>query len=397
MKLITYIIAFFAIISCLFACNRTGDRPDVGLNRPLDSLFNSMFAPDEPGAVVMVMHHDSIIYSGAFGLADLGTKMPMSDSTMINISSASKMFITAGIMRLVEEGRISLTDSLSKFFPEFPSPLFNGITIEHVMSHTTGLPDERPRTPEQWIKYLDTHSSAFGYGPDYRLYARGEELTRFFETIDTLTFVPGSKFEYQEAPFHLLPQIIEIVTGKRFASWMRNNVFDPAGLKDITYFTPDVKIKNMAHGYTLAKPGQKADRFYDTSSGEWVEADYGEVDFYASMVDVGIYTNAKELMKWVKCIFNYELLSKQSMDNILYPRVATPLPDVSYCLSAYISEDYGPRKVFHSRPNGGFATYTSFFPDENLYYFIIANRPNWNRRSTGAKVDSILRANHRLP
>ena len=140
-RIACFLIIFSFISAAFFSCKQKETRPDYGLNEPLDSLFSSLFAKDEPGAVVMIMHDDSLIYKGAFGLADLQTKTPVTDSTMFNISSASKMYVTVAIMKLAEQGKLSLQDSLSKFFPQYPSPVFNGITIEHVLSHTTGLPD----------------------------------------------------------------------------------------------------------------------------------------------------------------------------------------------------------------------------------------------------------------
>lgn len=398
MKTITNITALLIVVVALIGCTRQTGRPDFGMNESIDRLFTDMFGEDEPGAAVMVMYHDTIVYEGFFGVADLGTKERISDSTMLNITSASKTFISVAIMRLVEEGRLSLTDTLSKFFPQFKSPVFKGITVEHILSHTSGLPDERPHTQEAWEKYRNSHSSTFGFGPDFRLYARGEELTRFFETIDTLSFVPGSRFEYQEAPYLLLPQIIENVTGKRFGSWMKTNVFDKAGVTEVVYFSPDATIPHLAHAYEPPQYNAKIDRVYSTSKAQWIEADYGEVEFFGSMADMGIYITPRDFMKWIKSVFNNEVVSKESLDKILAPRVATPTPDVSYCLGAFVTDNpYEPRKAFHSRRNGGFSAYTAFYPDQDLYYFIFANRGFWDRLKTSSAIDSIIFNNPRFP
>ncbi len=398
MKTITNITAFLLLLIALFSCTKHSGRPDYGMNDDIDAIFTRMFGSDEPGAAVMVMYKDTIVYEGFFGMANLETGQRMSDSTMINVTSASKTFITIAIMKLVEEGRISLSDSLSKFFPEFPNPVFNSITIEHILSHSSGLPDERPRTQEDFDKYSKSHNSTFGFGPDFRLYARGDELIRFFETIDTLSFVPGSRFEYQEAPYLLLPKIIERVTGKKFEVWMKTNIFDKAGLTEVTYFSPDIVIPNMAHAYEPPQHFAKTDRVFNTSKMQWVEADYGEVDFFASMYDVGVYITPRDLMKWLKSVFHYELVSQESMEIIMKPRVATQVADVSYCLGAFVTDNpYEPRRAFHSRRNGGFSTITAFFPDLQLYYFIVANRGFWDRFGAASEMDSIIFNNPRFP
>lgn len=398
MKHLTFILTFALALIVLPGCRRHDARPDFGMNEDIDAIFTRMFSDDEPGAAVMVMYKDTLIYSGFFGFANLETNERMSDSTMLNITAASKTFISAAILKLQEEGRLKLTDSLSKYFPQFTNPVFRGITIEHVLTHTTGLPDERPRSQDQWEKYRDTHSSAFGFGPDFRKYARGDELIRFFETVDTITFVPGSHFDYQDAPYLLLPPIIEKVTGKRFEAWMKANIFDKAGLKEVVYFSPEIDIPHLAHAYEPPQHDTSPEKVYNTKKSQWIEADYGEVDYFASQTDMGVYISPRDFMKWLQISFDCRLLSRESMENILRPRVATSLPDVSYCLGAFITDNpYEPRKVFHSRRNGGFSTYTSMYPELGLYYFVIANRGFWDRYKVAEQIDSIIFSNPRFP
>ena len=153
-------------ILLLLCCACTGSRgkgptgPETELSVPLDSLFGSIFSErNAPGAVVIVMKGDSIYYNRSFGMARLGNDaLPMSDSTVLNVASASKTFTTMGLLKLVDEGRLTLDDNLAKFFPEFKAPFFKRITLRHVLSHTSGLPDLRPRTADQWKDYLRLHT-----------------------------------------------------------------------------------------------------------------------------------------------------------------------------------------------------------------------------------------------
>ena len=116
--------ATIAALSITAACNKTNNDycadhgiPACEYTSKLDSLFTPMFPDNEPGAIVTVMRNDTIIYNHAFGLASLETSHPITDSTLFNMASASKIFCAAALLRLSEQGAISLDDPLSKYFP----------------------------------------------------------------------------------------------------------------------------------------------------------------------------------------------------------------------------------------------------------------------------------------
>ena len=118
--------ATIAALSITAACNKTNNDycadhgiPACEYTSKLDSLFTPLFPDNEPGAIVTVMRNDTIIYNHAFGLASLETSHPITDSTLFNMASASKIFCAAALLRLSEQGAISLDDPLSKYFPEF--------------------------------------------------------------------------------------------------------------------------------------------------------------------------------------------------------------------------------------------------------------------------------------
>ena len=95
------------------------------------------------------------------------------------------MFSTAALMKLCEEGQITLDDRLSDYFPEFPADIFSKITVRDVLSHTSGLPDLRPRTAEEWDKYTRTNQSIFCKREDYRLYSTDKEHVQIIRDLTT--------------------------------------------------------------------------------------------------------------------------------------------------------------------------------------------------------------------
>ena len=386
------------IVFYLWVCTLTGavlsckDKPaevyDNEMCTPLDSLFSTIFTdPSEPGAVVMICHGDTILYNRSFGMADLGRDTELTDSTVFNIASASKTFATAAIIKLRDSGRLSLDDNLSKFFPEFPEHVFSRVTLRHVLSHTSGLPDKRPRTADQWNEYIKTNQSPFGYGPDYLLYGREEELTSFFKTVDSLISEPGSRYEYQNAPYLLIPTIVERVTGKSYEAWMKQNIFKPAGLQETDYYDP---AKLMAHAYAPANRDNTDGRFR-SKDGRWVEQDYGETEFFLTRADQGVCTSPKEFSKWIQALYKGQIISRKSLDEVNRPVVDTDVDSIQYGLGLFVQDITSkPYKVFHNRNNGGFSIFEAVFPSQHLYYLIFSNRSDWDRYHTAKAMDSIL-------
>lgn len=190
-----------SVMLLVWACSRTSNKhnmpelPATAVTAPLDSLFTSIFDGNGPGAIIMVARGDSLVYRRAFGYADIESGTRISDSTVFNLSSASKVLSSVALLRLAEQGKINLDDSLSKYFPEFPERFFSHITIRHILTHSTGLPDLLPRNNDEWNIYLVDHKSIFGFGNDYRLYGSDKEYMQVFENLDSVDFEPGRHYQ----------------------------------------------------------------------------------------------------------------------------------------------------------------------------------------------------------
>lgn len=388
-----FVIALSLCCACRDKRAAMSNSPVTELTAPLDSIFERIFPDvDAPGAVVIVMKGDTTYYNRSFGMARLGADaMPMSDSTVLNVASASKTFTTMGLLKLVDQGKLSLDDNLAKFFPEFKAPFFRQITLRHVLTHTSGLPDARPRTADQWKEYLKLHSSVFAQAPDFLRYGREDELARFFTTVDTLRFAPGTHYEYADAPYLLIPHIIEQLTGCTFEEWIEAEVFAPAGLTETTY--RDFKNPAIsAHGYAPAS-GKRRHETFRSSDGKWDEFDYGEAEFFNTRADNGIFTTPRDFVKWKKALYSGKVVRPALLDSANRCLTSTNFANIGYGLGLYVQDIPGkPKKAFHSTSNGGYGIFEAVFPDKDVFYLIFANRPDWNRLETAIKVDSVLTA-----
>ena len=370
----------------MYSCNSHSSKsvkPELEtenqITNAVDTLFSSLFKSDEPGAYVMIVKNDSILYSRGFGKANLDQNISLTDSTMINICSVSKQFSAVALCLLAEQGKLSLDDSVKKFFPNFEADFFNKITLRHLISHTSGLPDARPRTQEQWKEYKAINKTQFKSVEDFKLYCEEEESCRFMEQLDSLAFEPGSQYEYQNPTFQLILMIVEKTTGQKFDDWMRENIFLPIGMEKTTYFEPNKNIPFMATAYDI------------DDNKVWYECDYGEANFFGTKADGGLYTTPLEFLKWDNAIYSNKFISSSIREELHKGRIDTDIPYTQYGYGWFIERHPNrPQKIYHTGDNGGFLIFEGRFPKQNLFYLIFANRPDWDREDVVEQMDCIF-------
>ena len=368
------------LLSTILTILGCGGRNTV--SKDLDSLFSGIFPDNAPGAAVLVIKDGKTVFDKGYGLARLDTGEKVTDSTFFNICSVSKQFSSVALMLLSERGLLSLDDPVSKYFPEFEAEFFQRITLRHLLSHTSGIPDSRPRTQKQWEEYITKNPTEFSTVQDFDKLCEEEESCRYMVHLDSLAFEPGTAYEYQNPTFQLMLMIVEKVTGEDFDSWMRKNVFEPAGMERSVYFEPDREIPSMAHGYILDE------------NGEWVEHDYGEANFFGTKADGGLYCSPLEFAAWDHALYHDKVMSPQSRKEVHTPRIATDIPDTDYGYGWFIEHRHDrPEKIYHTGDNGGFLIFEGRFPGKDLFYLIFATHPEWDREETVEKVDSIFEKN----
>lgn len=396
----TYLLIFTLIFSTMIvACTGSNDKQVVAMQE-LDSLMTNNFPADEPGATLLILKGDEIIFDKGYGLADLEKNTKIDGNTFFNIASVSKQFSATAIMKLAEEGKISLDDNVKKYFPHFKADFFNKITLRHLLSHTSGIQDERPRTDMNFVLYC-TDVDSYAY----------------MENINKLAFEPGSNYEYMNPTYQLFYTIIEQVSGKTFEEYMRENIFTPAGMENAVYFSSDKTIPNMAHGYI---PNEVSDESSNADSdrsaeatalakkqqenakaiGNFKEYDYGEETFFASKADGGIYTSTHEFAMWEKALRNNTIISESMRKEAHSPKIKiTGSPYSSYQNRPFTSYGYGwfidenpnaPQKIYHTGDNGGFQIYAGRYTQDNVLVLIFANRNDKDRWTNVTNIENIL-------
>ncbi len=266
-----YFIAALMVI--LATCNpRTSDNS--GIYDELDTFFRGVFPKDEPGGAVLLVRGDSLIFSKGYGLANMQTKEPVTTNTLFNLGSITKTFVANAILLLHERGRLSLEDSLFKFFPEFRNKaIAQRVKIKHLLTHTSGLPDIR-NVASDTVFYL---------------HAKDQENWDPILQTDTLLFDPGSEFEYSNPAFNGLALIIEKVSGMKWQKFVAQEIFGPSMMKTST-------ITDGAH------PQDGVSHAYIYDHGEWKEDDYNEEPTFAAAGNGGVWSSVDELASYEKAI-----------------------------------------------------------------------------------------------
>ena len=346
------------------------DMKNSDLIKSIDRVFSAVYNnPNEPGAAVLIMQGNDTIYSRCFGIADMETKAPVTFETNFCIASVSKQFSAIALLQLAEQGLLSLDDPLSKFFPEFQAPIFKEITLHHIMSHTSGIPDDRPRDDRNFVLY-STDVTSVGY----------------MRTLDHLHFEPGSQYEYINPTFQLIYQIVERVTGIPFETYMQENVFGKAGMMTCRYFEPDRNISCMAHGYER------------NGKGDWLEYDYGEESFFATKADGALYCSINDFVNWERALRDNKVWTAAAKRLAYNPWIQIPV-DAEYGYQPHTGYGYGffvqdvpcqPTHVYHLGDNGGFTIYAGKIPERDLIFLFFSTRPDIDRLTMVNQVYHIL-------
>ncbi len=343
---------------CLLAVSCSTKQTGNFMFKSLDSLLTAEFVAGEPGGAVLVMKGDSTVYLKCFGLANMVTGEKITDNTLFNLGSISKTFVANGILILQEEGKLSVTDPLSKYFPEFKNREIAGkVTVAHLLTHTSGLPDNRPVSEN----------------PEFFITAKDYENWAPVMQAEKLEFEPGTKYEYSNPAFNGLALIIEKVSGQKWQDFIAGRIFKPAGMVTSTITDGPHPETGVSHGY-------------EAMNGRWEESDYGEFPTFPAAGNGGVWSSVRELVLYEKAIRQNIFLSKELTEKsrtIFRPDTwaDTVPPFIGY--SWFIGEnqvlgkanEFGVRLVYHTGDQGGFRAFFFSVPEKDLVYVGLFNSP----------------------
>ena len=202
----------------------------------IDRLLAEAYPPDQPGAAVLVRLGDRVLLRKGYGMASLEWAIPIDPQTTFPIGSLTKQFTAFAILKAAQEGKVSLEDPLTRFFPDLPA-FFQSIRIEHLLTHTSGI-------------------ASYPSLPDYLSWSQRDlpqeaMLQRFLK--EPLDFDPGRGWAYSDSGFYLLGVILEKVYGRSYAEVMQEKIFGPVGMSHSLVDQPGWIVARRAVGHVLEK------------------------------------------------------------------------------------------------------------------------------------------------
>ncbi len=337
MKKITLFLAFWLLFNLALA----QQKDDKQLFTDFDKMLSEQFKTNETGATALVARKGQIIYKKAFGMANFEYTIPMQVDNIFRIGSITKQFTAVAILQLMEQGKLNLQDSITKFIPDYPTH-GHKITIEHLLTHTSGI-----------MNYTDMKD----FEKQMTLDKKPIEMIDFFKN-QPMGFAPGTKFSYSNSGYFLLGYIIEKVSGKTYPQYIEENFFMPLGMTNSLYGSDTKIIKNRAGAYEKDSTG-----FINAPSMSMTQP-------YSAG---SIQSTVSDFFKWHQAVHTYKLVKKESLDKAFTKYKLTDGKETGYGYGWGFGNIQGSPTIGHAGGINGFLTESIYLPKEDVFVAIFSN------------------------
>ena len=299
---------------------------------------------DTPGAVVGVIKGGKLSFVKAYGAADLTYGMPFTAETPTNIGSSSKQFTGFALALLASRGKLSLDDDVRKHIPELKD-FGKKITVRHLLSHTTGY--------REFINTLIIEGRQVLEGD----YIAPDEVIKVINRQPTLQNEPSAEFNYNNSAFSLATIVLERVTGRPFAEWMREEVFLPLGMtKTWVRANPGQIIPGRSAGYIVGEGGFREVR-----------------DLYGSAGAGGIHTTPGDVAKWMRNFKTGELGGLAVIKEMTTSFVLTSGSPSNYGYGVFLDTNRGLKRWQHGGNDVAHSSTFVYYPDLDAGYVVFSN------------------------
>jgi CubicO group peptidase (beta-lactamase class C family) len=253
----------------------------------------TMKASSVPGVSIAIVKDGHIVKAAGYGLAEVENQVPARPDTVWEIASLSKQFASTALMMLVEEGKVSIEDPVSKYLADTP-PTWSTMKVENLLNHTSGLQD-------LILNPARLSSLAFFH------YTRDQQLHDI--EASSLRFAPGEKMAYSSAGYELVALIVEKASGEKFQDFLTERIFKPLGMTATDFVDLYKLVPHRSNGYTIR-------------SGHWavwkMSQTLGSLDLNGFG---GIESSVLDLAKWEVALERSELLKPESWQTLWTPRM----------------------------------------------------------------------------
>ena len=311
--------------------------------RTIATIFAPLARNDAPGCVVGVFRAGDILYSGAFGMADVAHHLPLTDTTGLSIASSSKQFTAFAVLLLEAEGKIRLTDNIRRYIPEVPE-FEQPITIRELLNHTSGLRD-----------YWNLFDMAGWRVSDVETQA---DMLWLIHRQQALNHKPGVEFLYNNTGYVLLALLVERVSGTSFRRFVGERVFRPLG---------------MTHSDIKAEMGQIVDGL---GTGYWAH-DPADLHMahppYSFAGSTGVVSTVRDLARWDANFYTPRVGTRALIDSMSSREHLADGTSVGYGKGLFLGTHRGHRMISHAGSDPGYTAEFIRFPEERLSVTVLCN------------------------
>lgn len=331
----TCLLLFFSAIGSLSTVSAQN------FSAKADSLLLTLFKDKNgPGGVFMVAQHGKPVYHKAFGKANLELDVRMTPDNVFQLGSMTKQFTAVAILLLEQQGKLTVTDPIFRYIPDYPSG--DKITIHHLLTHTSGIRDftkmkalstiaQKEMTPAMMVDFFKNES------PDFQ---------------------PGEKFDYNNSGYVLLGYIIELVSGKPYKDFVQQYIFDKAGMRQSYYATDREVIKKRAYGY------HKKEHGYVNKT---------VISFSVPFASGSLMSTANDMLKWQLALNQHLLLNAVETQKAFHSYQLNNGDSFTYGYGWHIKDINGIPSREHGGSIFGFKTMGVYIPSEDIYVLGLSN------------------------
>jgi len=312
------------------------------VSHKLDSLLKRINKRHDFHGSILVAHKGKILFSNEYGYANFKKKIPIDDKSVFQLASVSKQFTATAILILNEKKHLSLSDSVTKYFPNFP---YADVTIKHLLNHTGGLPKYF------WIAENKWKSEKAPSNFEMMQLMADSDVSRFF--------MPGRNFDYSNTGYFVLASIIEKISGMNYGQFLKINIFDPLDMNNsfVYSFENDDMKSDQLHGYRLYR-GWRHIKIKGTVND-------------AIVGDKNVYSTSEDLYKWMIGLNSQKIISKESLQ-LMYTKGKTKSGrKVPYGLGFRIGTKNDEKVIYHYGKWNGFSTSISQYIDSDLLIIVL--------------------------
>jgi CubicO group peptidase (beta-lactamase class C family) len=329
-------------------------RADASFPEQASAMLSSVYAADAPGAAIVVSRNGEVIYERAFGLADVELDVSMEPDHVFRLASVTKQYAAAALLKLVEDGRVSLDDPLSKFLPDYP---VGEVTITQLLNHTSGI---------------KSYTGIEGYMDSERIRAdlSTEELIVVFadEPVD---FAPGEAWSYNNSGYVLVGAVIEAVTEQPWNDYLRAALLLPNGIEKTDAYADFAIVPGRVQGY-------------DGPADEPQRAPY--LSMTQPHAAGALMATAGDVDRWQVALHNGRILGDAIYQRMITPEGAAEEADYGFGITR--QQWFGQTALSHGGGIFGFQTHALYLPEEKLSVVVLANRvgPGWGAQDVSLRL-----------